>query len=363
MSHFLDGLGLQMKPVGPSCNIACDYCYVEPFKGKMEKMSHEVLECSILSLLKNSGHPTISWHGGEPMLAGLAFYESAQSIIRASGYPNKSVRNQIQTNATLITPEFAQFFKDSNFGVGISIDGPEYVHSKHRVDHSGKSSFNRTIAGLQQLLEAGVEPWVISTVTKDNLAYPKESFKFLVGLGFTDIRFTPVFEAGSGKFGILPDEWGAYLISIFDLWFELGNPNVHIRELEQIMTWLLGGKIPLCSGNHGCLNWISVNPLGELYPCEYFKGRFSYGNILSMDLSEVEDTIEFSNYKEAFVTSPPECLGCKYVGLCGNGCSATRVKDGEMNPAGVDFYCPSKKLVFEHIVDVFSPHLGNLEGG
>lgn len=352
-----------MKPVGSSCNIECDYCYVEPFKGKTRKMSTEVLERSISSLLKNSGHPTISWHGGEPMLASLKFYEAAMIIMQTYGQDDKRVRNQIQTNATLITPEFACFFKEHDFGVGVSIDGPDYVHSKHRVNFSGKSSFSRALVGLQHLLDAGIKPWVIATVTKDGLAYSRESFEFLLSLGLKDIRFTPVFETGPGKFGISPEDWATYLISIFDQWFERADPDIHIRELEQIIAWMLGDKIPLCNGNQGCLNWVSVSPGGELYPCEYFKGRFSYGNVLDMDLSEIESTEQFVEYKKAFVTPPPECQACAYIALCGNGCSATRVKAGKMDPTGVDYYCPSKKRIFEYIDGVFSTYVSVVEGG
>lgn len=341
-------LGLQMKPVGPTCNIHCDYCYVDPFKGKFVKMDDEVMERAISSLIHNSGHPTISWHGGEPMLAGLDFYIRASEIIRKNEKEVK-VRNQIQTNTTLVTPEFAEYFRDNNFAVGVSLDGPQNVHDSHRIDFRGQGTFDTVMKGIDILRDRGVDPCVTATVSSDNVDNIVETYDFLVSAGFRQIRFSPVFIADRSSFGITPAQWGEALIKVFDRWFEQEDPEIHIRDIEQVLAWTLDNPVALCSGNHGCLNWLSVAPNGDLYPCEYFRGEFSYGNILDTDFGEIESTQTFVDYREMLTTAPAECLECKFLVYCGNGCSGTRVTNGESDPRGVDAFCESKKVLFKHI--------------
>lgn len=353
LSHYKDMLGLQIKPVGPACNIDCDYCYVKPFKGcGLEKMDDEVVRAAISSLLRNSGHPTISWHGGEPMLAGLPFFERTSAWIN-SQKSGKTLRSQIQTNATLVTAEFASYFKQNDFAVGVSLDGTREIHDRHRRDHAGKGTFDRVMAGIECLRNAGIDPAVTATVSKDNVGSVVETFDFLVGEGFRQIRFSPVFIADQSQFGISPADWGAALVRVFDRWFELEDPDIHVRDIEQVMSWTLEEPVALCSGNHGCLNWVSVAPNGDLYPCEYFRGDFSYGNILTQDLSGIEQTEEFARYREMLTTPPRECFECRFVRFCGNGCSGTRVTDGQSDPRGIDAFCQSKKILFDHIEKVF----------
>jgi uncharacterized protein len=354
LSHFRDMLGLQIKPVGPNCNISCDYCYVNPFKGgKFEKMSDEVLEAAISSLLHISGHPTISWHGGEPMLAGLSFYKKAATLIQRHKH-GKVVRNQIQTNATLVTPEFAAYFKANNFSVGVSLDGPRETHDAHRRDHAGRGTFDRVMRGVAILRDANVDPAVTATVSKDNVNSIVETYDFLVAEGFRQIRFSPVFVADESTFGIEPEDWGDALVRVFDRWFDKEDSDIHVRDIEQVLAWTLEEPIALCNGNHGCLNWVSVAPNGDLYPCEYFRGDYSYGNILTHGLGEIEETKEFDNYRKMLTTPPQECSSCRFIRFCGNGCSGTRVTNGESDPRGVDAFCASKKILFEHIERVLA---------
>ncbi len=179
MSRSFGNIGLQIKPVGTFCNIECEYCYAEPFKHpKCQVMSNQVLEKTLRDLSAIAQAPVISWHGGEPTVAGLDFFENAMAIQSQLEW-NAPVVNQIQTNATLITPELAKLFKDNNFQVGISMDGNIGMHDKYRVDKAKKPTFQRVINGLNTLRSGGVDPWVIATVTAANLPYAEDAFKCL----------------------------------------------------------------------------------------------------------------------------------------------------------------------------------------
>ncbi len=136
----------------------------------------------------------------------------------------------------------------------------------------------------------------------------------------------------------------------------LENPDVHIRELEQIMAWIIGKETGLCNGMARCANWVSVDENGDLYPCEYFKAEYTYGNILEIDLSDITTSTAFNNYSNLFMTPPEKCKSCEFAKYCGNGCPGTRTSGYVMDPAGVDFYCEAKKLAYDHISSVFAQY-------
>lgn len=350
---FSQNIGLQIKPVGSFCNIQCDYCYAEPFKHPNRTvMGDEIIKKTLTDFAKTANSPVISWHGGEPTVAGVDFFRNAIEIMSTLKW-KAPVVNQIQTNATLITPEFAKLFKDNGFQVGTSLDGNEYMHNLYRKDKAGNPTFTKVLEGIKTLREAGLDPWVIVTVTKENALFPKEAFESLLEFGFTNIRFTPVFDVAGNTFGISPEQWGDYLNTIFDLWFDLENPDIHIRELEQIMAWYVDKETSLCNGMNRCANWVSIDENGDMYPCEYFKADFPYGNILEMSFTDIPKTAAFQNYYQLFTTPPTKCLDCEYRKYCGNGCPGTRVVDGNMDPTGVDYYCEAKKLVYNHVASVF----------
>lgn len=349
-------IGLQIKPVGSFCNIQCKYCYAEPFKHpKCHIMTKEVLTKVLHDLSAIAKTPVISWHGGEPTVAGVGFFEFAVEVIDSLEW-NTPVVNQIQTNATLITSELARLFHENNFQVGISLDGTEQMHNRYRVDKGDNPTFAKVMDGLGILRSEGIYPWVIATVTAKNLSYAQEAFWFFIDNNFTNIRFTPVFDVYGNIFGVSSEEWANYLIQIFDLWFELGNPNIHIRELDEIMSWMIEKETSLCNGMSRCANWVSVDEKGNLYPCEYFKADYPYGNIMDISLADIKATGTYKKYFNLFTTPPAKCADCAFKRFCGNGCPSTRVINGQMNPTGVDFYCEAKKSVYDHIASVFSKY-------
>ena len=350
-------IGFQIKPVGSFCNIQCAYCYAEPFKTqKMEIMPEIILEKALTELAKSSFEPVISWHGGEPTLAGLDFYQKAMDIADSLCWKQPLI-NQIQTNATLINGDFARFFAKYDFRVGVSLDGPQLLHDANRVSRQGQPTFDKVMNGVEVLRTNGVSPSVTVTITKQHLTNVEILFDFLVESGFCDIRLSPVFDADDNNFNISAKEWGVFLQKIFDCWFELGDPNIHIRELEEVMSWIIGKSTGLCNGASRCANWISIDERGMLYPCEYFKADYPYGNILQTTIDEVATSYAFLNHLALFTSIPEKCSSCEHRVFCGNGCPATRVNGGKMNPAGIDFYCESKKFIFSHILAVFDQYL------
>lgn len=353
--HF----SIQLKPVGSACNILCDYCYVKPFRSKsLEIMPLEILDRVIKQCLRFSATPILTWHGGEPTLAGYDFFAKAIELMKKYQKQEQTVRNTLQTNAILITAGFADLLKQSDFAVSVSLDGPEPIHGIHRKNCSGKNTFSLVMKGLKRLRSAGIEPSVICTVTKQTAKFAEEVFRFLVSSGFKRIKYSLVFESETDSFSLSSEEWLAYLEKVFRVWFEISNPEIHVRELDEVMLWLQNKTLPVCSSNRTCLCWVSVDPNGDMYPCEYLRSSHAYGNILNMDLPMIAKTEAFRNFAAIFQSIPSECASCEFYTLCGNGCPSTRLRDNKINPNGVYVYCQERRALYQIIKQTFETELG-----
>ncbi len=346
---------IQLKPVGSACNMRCKYCYVRPWGYKNSVMTNEILEEVVKKLLRqNYSNPTISWHGGEPTLAGYNFFQHAMELIEKYRQPGQKVRNLIQTNATLITSQLARLFRKYNFGVSVSLDGPEDIHGINRVFPNGENSFSRVMEGIKILWKNGIEPSVICTVSRETLPFPLETFNFLVSQGFKKIKYSPVFDSTKDKFSITSDEWFEYLKTVFYRWFEIGDPTIRIRDLDEIIVWLVKKPLNLCTINRTCLHWVSVDPNGNLYPCEYLRKRYYYGNIKEIEqLSDIIHSAGYQEFERVYKKVPLKCQECKFFPMCGNGCPATREKNGKMSLDGIYAFCEERKRLYLEIKKVF----------
>lgn len=350
---------VQLKPVGSLCNLRCKYCYAKPHSASREIMSSEVLKCVVKKILQqNYLYPTFSWHGGEPTLAGYEFFQQAMRLMEKYRQPKQVVRNLIQTNATRITPQLAKLFKKYNFGVSVSLDGPKHVHGINRIDSDGNNTFSRLMQGISILRKYGNEPSVICTVSKKTLPFAMEVFNFLFSQGFKKIKYNPVFDSLKDEFSITSGEWFEYLNIVFYKWFENGDPAIHIRDLDEVIVWLIRKSLTLCSCDRTCLHWVSIGPNGDIYPCEYLREKYFYGNIFQIDqISDIFYTPGYQEFKKLYNSIPSKCQQCEFFEVCGNGCPATRVKDGKISLNGVYAFCEERIMLFREIEKVFKKYL------
>jgi uncharacterized protein len=346
---------MQIKPAGNNCNLKCKYCYAAPFAtAKTNIMPKYILDVAIKKIMEFQKDVCFSWHGGEPLLPGLKFYQNAADIISKYKTPSHKIMNMVQTNATLITPEFAEFFKKNDFVISVSIDGPKYVHDANRIYCENNGSFEAVMRGVEILRQAGLNPPVIATVTKDTAIYAADTFKFFAENGFTDIKFSPVYDSVADNFSISADDWFMYLKNILDAWFKHGDVNIKIREIDEVIAWLSNKTINMCSSKQACLSWVSMDTNGDIYPCEYLRSYIPYGNIENINLAELQKTVSYRNFRKLFLHKPEKCITCDFFKLCGNGCPATRVLDGKMTHDGVYVYCEQRKLLFKELKKIFN---------
>ncbi len=352
----MKNLTIQIKPAGNYCNIDCTYCYASPFRGKtFKKLPIELVEKIIKEAFETTDNLIITWHGGEPTIPGVEYYKEVMALIKKYKKRKQNVVNMIQTNATLITDEFANFFKKNKFVVSVSLDGSEMTHNKNRIYGNGKGSYADTMRGVEILRKNGIYPPVIATVSKSTYKDCEETFNFLIKNGFKEIKYSPVYDSKEDSFSISPDEWYEYIHKVFEMWMELGKTNIKIREIDIILAMFLDRPLNLCTSDGSCVNWISIDENGNMYPCEYMRETNTYGNIAEMNVKDIFSTEQYQDFKKQVLTIPQSCKECSLISACGNGCPATRINNyGDLTRTGKYVYCSVRKRMYEDIKCILS---------
>lgn len=343
---------LIMKIVGVFCNMKCRYCFYQDNSQQEETiMSADLLEKIIRQYLEIN-QPTYKfiWHGGEPTLAGITFFEKVIEFQEKHRQPGQIIGNAIQTNGTLINEDWATFFKDNDFGVGISLDGCKNSHNKFRRYANGGESFDDIVRGVKLLQSKNVRLGFIQTVAKSNLSNILEDFKFFteeLGIeGWGTNYYLDKSNCGMSQQTVTPLEMAAHVIQTTDLWLERNDANLKIREIEDHFHPFLNCESYSCDFNGSCGHFLCIDWNGDVYPCDRFSSQEEYliGCLQTKDFSEILDGKEMQlNYQRTKFLSL-ECQKCKWLTFCQNGCVSLRVPDSH----GRYYYCEARKKIFEN---------------
>ncbi|MFW5979373.1 MAG: anaerobic sulfatase maturase [Halanaerobium sp.] len=361
---------LMAFPAGPVCNLDCEYCYyldkrdLYP-KTNNFKMSEEVLENYIRQYIESQPGPVINfgWQGGEPTLRGLNFFKKAVKLQQKYLPTGWKAENSIQTNGILIDQNWAQFFKENNFLVGVSLDGPQKLHNKYRKDKAGRGTHKDVLAGIKKLKEYGVTYNILAVVNNLNSKKPVEVYKFFREIGADFIQFIPIVEENEEgeirSYSVSPEEYGKFLIGVFNQWVnDLGDIYVQIFE-EAVSAWA-GYKANLCVFSPECGKAAVVEYNGDLYSCDHFVDpEYKLGNINQKNISAMmssEEQQQFGKAKKEGLNS--KCLKCNYLFFCSGGCPKNRILD-KGNDYRLNYLCDGYKLFFNYI-DVFMDKLSRL---
>jgi len=321
-----------IQPVGIRCNLACKYCY----HGKREistktVISEEVLQQIYRQSAEIAENVTFLWHGGEPLLAGIDFFERALDLQRSVRFIGR-VRNTIQTNGTLIDEEWTKLFVRRQMGVSISIDGPKELHDINRVDFAGCGSFDRVIQAIRFLHSGGkTHIGSVVLVTKTNVAYPDEVYRALKNSGLSSCAFHFCSETNDGISHLIPtiEEGIRFFRRVFDLWMRDDDPSFRVRNFLNVLRVLYGGQPLDCASLYGsCHRFVGINNLGDVYFCHRLATRseFRLGNILEKPLAQI-----LSDAKPLYAEAnniPNECFSCEWFPACGGGCPYERLMAG-----------------------------------
>ena len=345
-----------IRPVGEICNLKCSYCYYHNDNQEYDKkqiMSTQVLETFIQQYLAlYEGNIEFMWHGGEPMLAGLDFYNKVIKLQDKYKTDKHKIENNIQTNGTLINDKWAAFFKEHNFYIGLSLDGIKECHNKYRKNTHGDGTFYDVLYAINTLRKFDIEPGVLQTITKSSLPYIKSNFDFFIdelkikkwGVNiYNDINNTnPILHHEV----LTPDEYFQVYKEIYLLWKERNDLDIDIREIQTAVCAVLGKFTGMCTTSGICSSFIAIDASGNVSPsCDnYLTSKLGYnlGNILEKSLIEMlnsETRISFSKIVNA---QPTKCKHCEWYSGCYNGCVFQRSKNNYL-------YCEGRKKLFSFI--------------
>jgi len=359
----MDDFQVFVKPVGAVCNLACKYCY---YLEKQElypsetgvRMSDDLLEEYIIQHINASSGPDIffSWHGGEPTLAGLQFFQRIVRIQHKHMPENCRIVNGLQTNGTLINHEWCQFLKNENFVVGISLDGPEKFHSLYRIRKDGQSCFQDVLRGYHLLKSYGISCEILCVVNSANVLYPIEIYRFFKHLEAEFITFLPLVEqqTSSGKpvseRSVPAKAFGEFLCAIFDEWKTSDIGTIKIQIFEEALRTAFGLEHTLCIFKKTCGGVPVLEHNGDIYSCDHFVNKENLlGNIRKTSLARLLESPAQKIFGQAkLALLPVYCLECEVRDRCNGGCPKDRFIETACGEPGLNYLCDGYKLFFSH---------------
>ncbi len=369
------------KPTGPQCNLRCNYCfYLEKealFAPKSSRrMDDEMLEAFVRQYIESQPGDRVqfAWQGGEPTLLGVPWFRNMVQLQRrhANG---KTIENALQTNGTLLDDEWAGFLKEHDFLVGVSIDGPQALHDRSRVDVRREGSWASTMRGLETLERHGVAFNTLTCVSAANCEHPLEVYRFLKRIGARHLQFIPVVErtpgATSREHGLtlgMPDvaqselqaitpwsvqggAWGRFLIEIFDRWVRHDVGEVHVQSFDGALAKWLGMPGGLCVHNEICGDMLAIEHDGSVYACDhYVYPEFRIGNIRERPLGELAADAGLERFGfDKRDRLPEQCRRCDVLFACNGGCPKHRFATTTDGQAGLNHLCTGYRAFFRHI--------------
>jgi len=340
-----------VKPTSAGCNLSCTYCFYkdrpsDPYAGVSRRIMPEpVLEAFISQYLRicEGGTASFCWQGGEPLVAGLEFFRKVVALQMKHGRGGQRIANSVQTNGVLLDERWAEFFREYNFFVGLSIDGPEDVHDLHRKFPDGRGSFQRVMRAAEVLREYEVPFNVLAVVTRQTQGEAERLYRFFLSEGFLHLQFIPCVEPDP-EYAVTPEGYGEFLCELFDLWYNDGRPQASVRFFDNLLQAYLGLRPDSCSLQEKCGAYVVVEYNGDIYPCDFFvEKRWLLGNLVETPMGEILGSSKFREFSEWKLGPFPECVECPWSWVCHNGCSRFRYVAG-----GTEYLCPAYRRFFSY---------------
>ena len=373
---FAKPLYVMLKPAGAHCNLACKYCYyLEKNKlyptAQRHLMSDEILEQFTREYIEaqTMSQVLFTWHGGEPLLRSIDFYRKALSLQQkyAGG---RRIDNVIQTNGTLLTDEWCEFFAQNHWLVGISIDGPQPNHDHYRLTAAGKPSWKKVMQGIKLLKKHGVEWNAMAVVNAYNANHPLEFYRFFKENGCQFLQFTPIVERQTrhedgrtlasladkdeiplSEASVKPEQWGYFLCAIFDEWVRKDVGKIFVEIFDCTLANWMGISPGICAYSKECGHAGVMEHNGDVYSCDHFVfPEYKLGNIRDHSLIDMlygEQQQEFSRLKHSSL--PRQCKECDMEFACHGECPKNRFMKDKYGDSGLNYLCPGYYHYYQHV--------------
>ena len=373
---FAKPLYVMLKPAGAHCNLACKYCYYLEKNNLYQNtprhlMSDEMLEQFTREYIEAQTMPQVlfTWHGGEPLMRSIDFYKKALALQKKYAH-GKQIDNVIQTNGTLLTDEWCEFFAKNHWLVGISIDGPQEYHDHYRVTPAEKPSWEKVMQGIQLLKKHRVEWNAMAVVNAYNAEHPLEFYHFFRDNGCQYLQFTPIVERLTehedgrtlasladdreiplADASVTPQQWGNFLCTIFDDWVrhDVGKMFVEIFDCT-LANWM--GVLPgICAYSKECGHAGVMEHNGDVYSCDHFVfPEYKLGNIKDQSLIDMlygEKQQAFSRLKHTSL--PRQCKECDMEFACHGECPKNRFEKDKYGEPGLNYLCQGYYQYYTHV--------------
>jgi uncharacterized protein len=375
---------LLAKPTGAACNLACDYCFYlsreQLYPGSRFRMSDQVLEAYIQQLLASQPGPefNLAWQGGEPTLMGLDFFKSSVELVKRYQKPGQQVSYSLQTNGTCLDGTWCTFFKEHDFLIGLSVDGPPGLHNAYRVDKGGQGSYDQVKHAWDLLLKHKVDTNILCAVHAANASHPLEVYRFFRDeLGARFIQFIPIVERqnpaarlqaekGQGRKrphsarrgslvsgrSVESRQYGLFLIDIFDEWLQRDVGTVFVQIFDSALASWCGLPANVCVFQETCGLSLILEHNGDLYSCDHFvEPGYRLGNILEKPMLEMVTSVQQRQFGLAKRDRlPAYCRACEVRFACQGECPRNRfIKTPGGEEGGLNYLCAGHRLFFQHI--------------
>lgn len=350
---------LLIKPAGPDCNIACQYCFyackTDLFGGGVHRMSDAVQEQLVKSYLRlDFIQNSFAWQGGEPTLMGLDFYRRLVALQKQYSKSGQAVANALQTNGILLDDDWCAFLGEYNFLTGVSLDGPKEFHDHYRKDRAGGGTFDRVMQGVENCRKHRAEFNILVLLNNVNVEHPDELYDFFSALDIRFLQFVPCVERDADNpekaapFSITPEQYGRFMCRIFDRWLAEGVRRRSIRLFDSILSFLLGRPHTECTFARQCNDYIVIEHNGDAFCCDFYvTGQTRLGNIMETPIEQ----LAAGDIKRAFSRRKTDidnkCLVCRYLDICRGGCPKDRAMLTGTHKAP-SYFCEGYKLFFDH---------------
>ena len=355
------------KPVGSRCNLDCAYCFylkkVSLYPDSSFRMSDEMMEDYIRQTIEAHRVPqvTIAWQGGEPTLMGLDFFRRVVEVEKKYIRPGMRIENTLQTNGVLLDDEWCRFLHENSFLIGLSVDGPKYLHDVYRRDKGGKGTFDKVLRAARLLQKHKVEFNILCTVNAVNSRHPLEVYRFFRDeLGAKYLQFIPIVERDNDTGNqeglrvtdrsVEPEQWGSFLIEIFDEWVTRDVGTMFVLFFDAVLASYVRGYSTICTLQPTCGQGMALEHNGDAYSCDhYVEPKYLLGNIKDEPVGVLVSSQKQKTFGlDKTDTLPAYCRECEYLFTCHGECPKNRVLTTPDGEQGLNWLCEGLKKFFAH---------------
>lgn len=351
-------LSLMIKPASSLCNLSCEYCFYRDVSEHREHLRFGIMEKETASVLigkalayADGQSVAFAFQGGEPTLAGLDFFSFFVETVNKQNNKKSPVFYGMQTNGTVIDSEWAEFFRENRFLVGLSLDG-DYEGNLFRKKPSGQNSFYTILKAARLLKKNNVEFNILTVLTGYCAENSERIYKFFRSQGFRYLQFIPCLRPfGStekSELYMTAEQYGDFLIKVFNLYVKdyVRHEYISIRQFDNWVRLYLGQPTEQCGIKGHCSHQFVSEANGNIYPCDFYcTDEYYLGNILETDFSQMEKSeIAVKFIKESLVV-PERCKNCRTYPMCrSGGCKRTQLSED---------YCKAYKMFFNSCLPLF----------